>query len=194
MFSHSSQEYIKPDLPFLQRATSHHCGSLRSMSDHGAPPSGQYSSWSPTPKMSRPSLNYEFVDSQDPNTKSQIQRHTAQHAVQQRREAARQRLLRENRTPRVFEWQRRSDAETDSLTTSPSITGSLSALPPTEVPVATAPTTRSSISSERIREDDLRSSPNEQLSTVTMAYSDVEEALLKYCKLFPDVVWAGALF
>lgn len=152
------------------------------MSDHGAPPPRQDSSWSPTPKTSRPSLNYEFVDSQDPNTKSQIQRHTAHHAAQLRREAARQRLLRETRTPRLFEWQRRSDAETDSLTTSSSITGSLPTSPPTEAPITTAPTTRISVSGERIRGDNLRSSLNELLPTVTMAYSDVDEALLKYCK------------
>lgn len=56
-----------------------------------------------------PSLKFEFIDYQNPNTKSQIQRHTAHHAVRQRREAARQRLLRESSSgSRRFEWQRRS--------------------------------------------------------------------------------------
>jgi hypothetical protein len=144
---------------------------------------GDESSESPAPRMSRPSLNYEFVDSQNPNTKSQIQRHTAHHAIQQRREAARQRLLRETSTPRLFEWQRRSGADNASPATSSPISGSLPASPPTEAPTATAPINRSSVSSDSSQKHDLTSSPTDHLPPVTMPYNDVEAALLNYCKL-----------
>lgn len=70
-----------------------------------------------------------FVDSQDPNSRSAIQRHTAHHSNAQRRDA-RLRSLRSNR-PRLLEWQRRPSAETDALSvTSPhSSTSSTSVSP-----------------------------------------------------------------
>lgn len=54
-----------------------------------------------------------FVDSQDPNSRSAIQRHTAHHSNAQRRNARLQ-SLRSTR-PRLLEWQRRPNAEPDSL-------------------------------------------------------------------------------
>lgn len=52
----------------------------------------------------------EFVDSQDPNVKSAIQRHTAYHSAAQRREA-RLRSLRRGNQPRYLEWGRRPVSE-----------------------------------------------------------------------------------
>jgi hypothetical protein len=52
----------------------------------------------------------EFVDSQDPNVKSAIQRHTAYHSAAQRREA-RLRSLRRGTQPRYLEWGRRPVSE-----------------------------------------------------------------------------------
>jgi hypothetical protein len=174
---------IQLDFSFLQSATFHHRSSLRSMSDHSAPSPRDDASEPATPRTSRPSLNYEFIDSQDPNSKSQIQRHTAYHAVQQRREAARQRLLGGGPTPRVFQWLRRPDAEDTSTTTSSSVASSFPAPPPTEPLKAAAPTNPSSLSGEEIQKHDLRSSTDQKPSQVTMPHNDVEEALLKYCKL-----------
>lgn len=70
-----------------------------------------------------------FVDSQDQNSRSIIQRHTAHHSNAQRRDA-RLRSLSSNR-PRVLEWQRRSSTEVESLfvTSPPSSTNSASASP-----------------------------------------------------------------
>jgi hypothetical protein len=153
------------------------------MSDHGAPSPRDESSESSATRTSRPTLNYEFVDSQDPNTRSQIQRHTAHHAAQQRREAARQRLLSETSTSRLFEWQRRPDADNASPTTSSSIAGSVPRSPLREASIATVPANCSSVSVESIQKHDVTSSPTEQLPPVTMTYNNVEEALLKYCKL-----------
>jgi hypothetical protein len=159
------------------------------MSDHGVPSPGDNSSKSSTPKSSRPSLNYEFIDSQDPNTKSQIQRHTAHHAVQQRREAARQRLLREGSTPRLFKWQRRPNAESTSPPSSSSIASPLPASPPTEPSIAKAPADRSSVPDESSQKHDLTSSPDEHQKPIIMPYTAVEEALLEYCTFCVSCRW-----
>ena len=135
------------------------------MSDHGAPAPRDDSPESSTSRTSRPALSFEFIDSQNPNTKSQIQRHTAHHAVQQRREAARQRLSRESSTPRILEWQRRSNPEGTS--------------PPTSTSPSTTPGPR--LSDETLQKNDLTSSSSE--TPVSMQYTVDEEALLQYCKL-----------
>jgi hypothetical protein len=58
-----------------------------------------------------------FVDSQDPNSRSAIQRHTAFHSNAQRRDARLQ-SLRNTSRPRLLEWQRRSDSEGLPIVTS----------------------------------------------------------------------------
>lgn len=70
-----------------------------------------------------------FVDSQDPNSRSAIQRHTAHHSNAQRRNARLQ-SLRSTR-PRLLEWQRRPSAEVDALcVTSPQSSTSSTSLSP----------------------------------------------------------------
>jgi len=134
---------------------------------------------SSAPRTSGPFLSYEFIDSQDPNTKSQIQRHTAHHAVQQRREAARKRLLREGSTPRLLAWQRRLSSETTSSSISFSnSTNSLPTFPPTEPSIVT-PT------DETVMNHNPTSSPSEQQAPAIMPYTDSEEALLQYCMFIP---------
>src|SRR5271154_5343723 len=65
---------------------------------------------SPKPSDRGPQNIIEFIDSQAPNTKSAIQRHTAQHAAAQRREARLQ-AVREGVRPRNLQWQRRSSPD-----------------------------------------------------------------------------------
>lgn len=68
------------------------------------------SSRSSNRSRSNPPNVIEFIDSQDPNTKSAIQRHTAYHSAAQRRDA-RMQLLRRGSQSRYFEWGRRPVAE-----------------------------------------------------------------------------------
>ncbi|KIX96125.1 uncharacterized protein Z520_08380 [Fonsecaea multimorphosa CBS 102226] len=70
----------------------------------------------------------EFVDSQNPNVRSAIQRHTAYHSAAQRREA-RSRLLRRSSQTRYFEWTRRPRGEADVATSSASSASSVSISP-----------------------------------------------------------------
>ena len=70
-----------------------------------------------------------FVDSQDPDSRSAIQRHTAHHSNAQRRDA-RLRSLRSDR-PRLLKWQRRLSAETDNFSfTSPQTSASSASVSP----------------------------------------------------------------
>ena len=95
------------------------------------------------PRPSRANV-IEFVDSQDPNVKSAIQRHTAYHSAAQRRDA-RLRSLRRGNQSRYLEWGRRPGPEV-MAPASPS--SSASSLPPssmassheTEQAVVTYPT------------------------------------------------------
>lgn len=78
-----------------------------------------------------------FVDSQDPNSRSTIQRHTAHHSNAQRRDARLQ-SLRSNR-PRLLEWQRRPSVEGDTITiTSPSSSRSSASISPAPILSTTA--------------------------------------------------------
>lgn len=71
----------------------------------------------PRGRAARPLIT--FVDSQDPNSRSAIQRHTAFHSNQQRRDARLQ-SLRNTSRPRLLEWQRRSESALPSRTNSDS--------------------------------------------------------------------------
>ncbi|KIX00216.1 uncharacterized protein Z518_10354 [Rhinocladiella mackenziei CBS 650.93] len=70
----------------------------------------------------------EFVDSQDPNVRSAIQRHTAYHSAAQRRDA-RSRLLRRSSQTRYLEWGRRPRSEMEMTTSSASSASSVSMSP-----------------------------------------------------------------
>lgn len=70
-----------------------------------------------------------FVDSQDPSSRSAIQRHTARHSNAQRRDARLQSL--QSNRPRLLEWHRRPSADTDALTvTSPQSSTSSASISP----------------------------------------------------------------
>lgn len=63
-------------------------------------------------------LPITFVNSQDPNSRSTIQRHTARHSNAQRRVARLQSLRSSSSRPRLLEWQRRrSSVEADGVST-----------------------------------------------------------------------------
>lgn len=74
----------------------------------------------------RPANIIEFVNSDDPNVRSTIQRHTAYHSAAQRRDA-RSRLLRRSSQSRYLEWGRRLPrTDTDTNTTSSASSASIS--------------------------------------------------------------------
>ncbi|KAJ9605100.1 hypothetical protein H2200_010490 [Cladophialophora chaetospira] len=103
--------------------------------DHVSPPDGRRNS-----AGRQPSNIIEFVDSQDPNVRSAIQRHTAYHSAAQRREA-RSRLLRRSSQTRYLDWTRRPRTDTDIATSSASSASSVSISPaPTSVERSEQPT------------------------------------------------------
>ena len=151
------------------------------MSGHGAPTPRDESPEPSTSTTPTPALNFEFIDAQDRNTRSQIQRHTAYHAVQQRREAGRQRLLGDGSTPRFFEWQRRSNPDSTSPTTSLS-----------RLITPSGSTTRGYRIFEDIeQENNMMSSPS--VAPVATQYTDNEEGLLQYCKLSLCYSWQDTM-
>lgn len=82
------------------------------------------------PTTARPSLT--FVNSQDPNSRSTIQRHTARHSNAQRRIARLQSLRGSSSRPRLLEWQRRRpsvEGDTISTTSGQSSASSLTISP-----------------------------------------------------------------
>lgn len=110
-----------------------------------------------------------FVNSQDPKSRSAIQRHTAHHSNAQRRDARIQ-SLRSNR-PRLLEWHRRPSAEVDALSVSSPQTSVSSAS------VSPAPTLRVALSapSEILRESTHTSISNQELAAALPPRSTSEE-------------------
>lgn len=120
----------------------------------------------------------EFVDSQDPNVKSAIQRHTAYHSAAQRRDA-RLRSLRRGGSSRFLEWGRRPVSE-----------------PPATSPTAGSPTTSTSLASltrtqtgssfedtpTRLRAPSFSSAPGSRSISPQVPVSAQEEAVLNQCK------------
>lgn len=92
-----------------------------------------------------------FVDSQDPNSRSAIQRHTAHHSNAQRRDA-RLRSLRSNR-PRLLEWQRRLSTDTDAASNTSPQDSTTSTSPSPAPPMRTNLSAPSSISTEVTKAD-----------------------------------------
>lgn len=127
-----------------------------------------------------------FVDSQDPNSRSTIQRHTAHHSNAQRRDA-RMRSLRSNR-PRLLEWQRRSSAETDSLsvTSPPSSTSSasLSPAPGLRPPLSAAGDTSTELTKSAAKSATAASTPNQSALEDQPAITDpvISDELIEDCK------------
>jgi hypothetical protein len=83
---------------------------------------------STTTPLSSANITIEFVDSQAPNVRSAIQRHTAYHSAAQRREA-RSRRLRQATQPRYLEWSRRHPPDREVAEQSTSSRSSVSISP-----------------------------------------------------------------
>lgn len=108
------------------------------------------------PGGTRPPNLIEFVNSQDPNVRSAIQRHTAYHSAAQRRDA-RSRLLRRSSQSRYLEWGRRPPrGDADTTTTSSASSASISPAPSTERP----------------RQSGTSSNPTDQESETSQSRSD----------------------
>lgn len=114
----------------------------------------------------------EFVDSQDPNVKSAIQRHTAYHSAAQRREAKIQSLRRGSQS-RYLEWGRRPgpDALTDSRSSSEN---SLSNVSPSLQPLSAEPPSAAPVESKS--PDAVTKSPSSDV------LSPVDESIFSSCK------------
>jgi hypothetical protein len=132
----------------------------------------------------QPSNIIEFVDSQDPNLRSAIQRHTAYHSAAQRRET-RSRLLRRSSQARYLEWTRRSRLNTEMTTSSTSSTSSVSISPAPSMPERSEQPTRASSverqadwSAEPVAAD----TASETISPSSQAALPGDDAVLGSCK------------
>ena len=121
-----SGAYLLPSLVSVRVPTCQPSSNERRMSSNedasrrSTPPSSE----EPSRSRTHPCQNITFVDSQDPNRRSAIQRHTAVHSNAQRRDARLQ-TLRGRSRPRFLEWQRRDDS-IGPLNSPPSSTSSTS--------------------------------------------------------------------
>lgn len=136
----------------------------------------------------RPNL-IEFVDSQDPNVRSAIQRHTAYHSAAQRRDA-RSRLLRRSSQTRYLEWGRRPSQNTEvtPATSSTSSASSVSRSPAPSGSERPQPPSRES-SGQTEQESETSTSLSETISnsgTAPVAGPGIsdEESILQFCKSF----------
>ncbi|EXJ95980.1 hypothetical protein A1O1_01105 [Capronia coronata CBS 617.96] len=135
----------------------------------------------------RPNL-IEFVDSQDPNVRSAIQRHTAYHSAAQRRDA-RSRLLRRSSQTRYLEWGRRP-SQTTEVTPATSSTSSASSVSRSPAPLARerpeGPSRTSSTQTEQETETSTTTSETtsntDTAPTVGPLISD-EDIILQYYRL-----------
>jgi hypothetical protein len=100
-----------------------------------------------TTPLSSANITIEFVDSQAPNVRSAIQRHTAYHSAAQRREA-RSRRLRQATQPRYLEWSRRQPPDREVAEQSTSSRSSVSISPARPSSQATSNLTRRASSNE----------------------------------------------
>ena len=132
---------------------------------------------------SQPSNIIEFVDSQDPNVRSAIQRHTAYHSAAQRREA-RSRLLRRSSQTRYLGWTRRTGGDADVATSSASSASSVSKSPAPSLPERKEPSSHTS-SNERVgvtTEQAAAEPATETLSATSQAMISADASVLEFCK------------
>lgn len=127
-----------------------------------------------------------FVDSQDPNSRSTIQRHTAHHSNAQRRDARLQSLRSTNR-PRILRWSRRQSADVLPVTSPASShsSSSISPLPPAQQaqpPGDDSSSTPPVVTSEIQSADLIR--PPSAAPTVDR-FSPQRESAIQYCE-FPS--------
>ncbi|EXJ65145.1 hypothetical protein A1O7_01485 [Cladophialophora yegresii CBS 114405] len=126
----------------------------------------------------------EFVNSEDPNVRSAIQRHTAYHSAAQRREA-RSRLLRRSSQARYLEWTRRPTTDTDIATSSASSASSVSISPaPSQRERSEHPTRPSSLERRSSSNTDqaVAEPASGTISPATQAGISADNTVLDFCK------------
>jgi len=129
----------------------------------------------------------EFVNSQDPNVRSAIQRHTAYHSAAQRRDA-RSKLLRRSSQSRYLEWGRRPPrAEADTTTTSSASSASISPAPSTERP-------RQDRTASNLTDQESETSQSQSASITEMEAPlpssksmPEDDAILQFCKYYAGI-------
>jgi hypothetical protein len=132
---------------------------------------------------SGPANIIEFVDSQDPNVKSAIQRHTAYHSAAQRRDA-RLRSLRRGNQSRYLEWGRRPVSEPPDKTPS----GNQTSGPAMIAPGSHGTTTKtqsselSDLSPSLLGPPTSTSAPQSRSISPRVPLSAREESILQSCK------------
>lgn len=135
----------------------------------------------------RPPNVIEFVNSQDPNVRSAIQRHTAYHSAAQRRDA-RSRLLGRSSQSRYLEWGRRpSRGDADTTTTSSASSASISPAPSTERP-------RQSQTSSNPTDQESETSQSRSASVTEMESSQPpplsipqDDRIIQFCKYYTGI-------
>lgn len=120
----------------------------------------------------------EFVDSQDPNVKSAIQRHTAYHSAAQRRDA-RLRSLRRGSQSRFLEWSRRPVSEPPTKTAISSSTTALS--DPQETLSSLQSSSSSEIGEGLLNVPGVASAPHSRSNSPRVPLSTQEEGVLQAC-------------
>lgn len=139
------------------------------------------------PGGTRPPNIIEFVNSQDPNVRSAIQRHTAYHSAAQRRDA-RSRLLRRSSQSRYLEWGRRPPrGDADTTTASSASSASISPAPSTERP-------RQDRTSSNLTDQESETSQSRSASITEMEASvpssksiPEDDAILQFCKYYAGI-------
>lgn len=142
----------------------------------------------------RPPNVVEFVDSQDPNVRSAIQRHTAYHSAAQRRDA-RSRLLRRSSQSRYLEWGRRpprleserTTSSTSSATSSLSISPAPSASERPELPSRSSSNQTDQESDVSVTQSTSVGAGEDTPLTPSPAISP-DDAVLHFCKCSTEVI------
>ena len=155
--------------------------SRKSSPSRSTRPSNRPSGTRPRPG---PANIIEFVDSQDPNVKSAIQRHTAYHSAAQRREARLQSLRRGNQL-RYLDWGSRQGTESAQPMSPESSSSSLSSFS-----AFVKHQTDTIIGSPQTNPGNLLPTPDLSLSRQSSGESSipslkpVEESSLQFCRLY----------
>ena len=128
----------------------------------------------------------EFVDNQDPNVRSAIQRHTAYHSAAQRRDA-RSRLLRRSSQNRYLEWGRRPRLGPNVTTSSASSASSVSISPAPSMSERPEQQSRKSSSTQTEQESDRSATwsasiPGTETTAIALPAMSEEDSILQFCK------------
>lgn len=142
------------------------------------------------PGGSRPANIIEFVNSDDPNVRSAIQRHTAYHSAAQRRDA-RSRLLRRPSQNRYLEWGRRPPRpDTETATTSSASSASISPTRSTsrlrQGHTSSNPTDQGSETSQS-RTASITEMDSYQLQPPPVASIVQDDPIIQFCKYYAGI-------